>query len=323
MDSISRRSALVGLSAFLTKPAWPQSGWPGNPLTLVHGFPPGGPVDTLSRVLSEALSKRLGQAVVVDARPGATGMAAAARVARAAPDGYTLLAVPATYAATVAMHRELGFRPLDDFSFIGTTAEYPLVIATHAEHPAHTFADFIRAARASREPLTYGTAGTGSLQHLTMVLFELKASLRLQHVPYRGGAPAITDLLGRRLDLVIDPPTALLQHVREGRLRALAVTTSTRFARLRDTPTVAEEGYPSLVVSAYQGLAAPAGLPAHLTARLNGELTAVLRDPAIVDRLATFGNEAKPSTSDGYRAQLAADIARWRALVRDAQIERI
>src|SRR5262249_41076329 len=145
--------------------------WPDRSMTLVHGFPPGGPVDTAARIVAEGLSVRLGQRVVVDARPGATGVTAAAQVARAAPDGYTLMNLPASYTATAAMYRSLPYRSIDDFSMIGMTVEYPIVLASHSEHPVRSLADLVRMARSRSMPLQYGTAGVGSLQHLAMELF--------------------------------------------------------------------------------------------------------------------------------------------------------
>ncbi len=190
---------------------------------------PGGPVDTLSRILAEALSKRLGQQVIVDAKPGATGTTAAGLVARAIPDGYTLTAVPATYVATAAMYRTLPYRPIEDFSLISTTAEYPFVLVTHSEHRIQSLSDLIDLARSRSSPLQYGTPGVGSLQHLSMELFARMAKIQLQQIPYRGGAPAIADLLGKHLDLVIDPPTSLMELIQDGKLRALAVTSASRF----------------------------------------------------------------------------------------------
>ena len=323
MPTLSRRAFCGGLGACAAFPAAATEVWPERPVTLVHGFPPGGPVDVLSRILAEALSKRLRQQVVVESKSGATGTIAAGLVARAAPDGYTLTAIPATFPATAATFRALPYRPLDDFSFISTTAEYPLLIVTYPDHPIRTLQDLIALARSqSTPPLQYGSPGVGSLQHLSMELFAKTAHIRLQHIPYRGGAPAITDLLGKRVDLVIDPPTALVQHVSEGRLRALAVTADHRFFSLPNVPTIAESGFSGFAVSAYQGVAGPAGLPVALAQKLNGELAKILAEPNVIDQLRRIGNEPRPSTPDQFKARLAADIAKWSAVVADANIDR-
>ena len=225
---------------------------------LIHGFPPGGPVDVLSRILAEPLGRPLGQTVIVEPKPGAAGTTAGGFVARAVPDGYTLMAVPGTFTGTAAMFRSLPYNPAEDFTFISSTAEYPLVVITHPASEIRSLADIAKVARARGKPLLFGTAGNGSIMHLTMELFAQKANIRLEHIPYKGGMPAITDLLGKRIDLVIDPPTALVPFVKDNRLRALAVTGAQRFFSLPDVPTLVESGFPGLVVNSYQGLAAPA-----------------------------------------------------------------
>jgi tripartite-type tricarboxylate transporter receptor subunit TctC len=320
---LTRRAFLAGVPTALALPALAQQPWPTRPLTLMHGFPPGGPVDTLSRILADGFSKRLHQQVVVEPRPGATGMTAAAQVVRATADGYTLMAVPATYVAAAAMFRALPFRPLDDFTFVSTTAEYPLVLVTNTEKPIPTLAALIETARAQKEPLQFGTAGIGSLQHLTMELLARQANIYLQHIPYKGGAPAINDILGNRLDIVIDPPTALIPHIQSGKLRALAVTSAARFFALPDVLTISEAGFPGLSVSSYQGIAAPAGLPSAILAKLNGVVGDTLADPYVAERLRNIGNLPKPSSPDEFRTRLAADIRRWSKVVDDAKITRI
>lgn len=249
MIRLTRRVFLAGLPALSAVPARSQGTWPDRPVTLVHGFPPGGPVDTLSRILADGLSRRLGQQVIVEAKPGATGITAAGLVARGKPDGYTLMAVPATYVATAAMYRVLPYRPIEDFSFISSTAEYPFVLVTHSTSPIQTVSDLLTIARSRQTPLQYGTAGVGSLQHLSMELLAKKANIRLQHIPYRGGAPAITDLLGKRLDLVLDPPTSLIQFIDDGKLRALAVTGDSRFFGLPSVPNFDQSGFKGFSVT--------------------------------------------------------------------------
>jgi tripartite-type tricarboxylate transporter receptor subunit TctC len=323
MAELSRRSVVAGLAAFAACPAFAETAWPTRRITLVHGFPPGGPVDTLSRILADSLSTRLGQPVVVEPKPGATGTTAGGLVARAKPDGYTLMAVPATYVTTAAIFRTLPYRPLDDFTFITTTAEYPLLLVTHPDSGIGHISDLIDRGRSPPAPLRYGTAGVGSLQHLTMERFAKKANLRLQHIAYKGGAPAIADLLGKHIDLVIDPPTALVQLVAAGKLRALAVTSASRFFGLPEVPTMAEAGFEDFVVTAYQGIAAPAGLPDDIAMRLNRELAAVLAEPTVIEKLKKIGNIPRPSSPEDFKARLAADIALWKGVVDGAHLTRI
>lgn len=323
MTKLTRRAVVAGLSALAAMPALAQTAWPNRPLTLMHGFPPGGPVDTLSRILAEGLGQQLAQTVVVDPKPGATGTTVGGQVARAKADGYTLMAVPATFVATAAMFNTLPYNPADDFTFISTTAEYPLVFVTYPESDIGTVADIVRLARASDKPLQYGTAGVGSLQHLSMELFAKRNNIRLQHIPYRGGAPAITDLLGKRVDLVLDPPTALVQFVDDAKLRALAVTGPDRFFGMPNVPTMVESGFAGYVVTAYQGIAAPAGLPAEIAKRINAALAAVLAEPSIVDRLKKVGNSPKHSTPEEFKARIVADVAQWKTVVEAAHLARI
>ena len=323
MSIPSRRSFLAGLSAFAAIPAPRGIAVAGPSVTLIHGFPPGGPVDVLSRILAEALSGKLGQPVVIEAKPGATGTTAAGIAARAVPDGHTLMAVPATYVATAAVYQNLPYRPIEDFSFISTTAEYPFVLVSHSESALRTIADLVRIARTQAAPPQYGTAGVGSLQHLTMELLAQRAGIQLQHVPYRGGAPAIVDLLGKRIDLVLDPPTALDEFVTGGKLRALAVTGGSRFFAMPDVPTFIEAGLPGFVVVGYQGIAAPAGLPAARAQQLNRFIAEVLADPKVMAQMKKIGNVPRPSSPEQYQLRLAADIAQWRGVVDVAKIARI
>ncbi len=323
MTNISRRSVVAGLSAVAIMPARAEAAWPSRPIALVHGFPAGGPVDTLSRILAEALSRQLGQPVVVEPKPGATGTTAGGLVARASPDGYTLMAVPATYTATAAMFRNLPYNPTEDFTFISMTAEYPLVLVTYPDSQLATIADIVRVARSRATPLLYGTAGIGSIQHLSMELFAKKANIQLQHVPYKGGMPAITDLLGKRVDLVLDPPTVPLQFVKDNKLRALGVTSADRFFGLPDVPTMVESGFPTFVVTARQGIAAPARLPSDITAKLNRAIAAVLAEAPLAEKLRKIGNSPKPSSPEEYKARIVAEIAQWKGVVEDAHLARI
>lgn len=323
MIGITRRAVLSGLSAFAAMPVLGQTAWPTRPITLVIGFPAGGPLDVVSRIIAQGLSRRLGQPVVVENRPGATGTVAAGQIARAQPDGHTLMAIPATYAASAALFSKLSYRPVEDFSMISMTTEFPYVLATNSDHSIRTIADLISSARSQSAPLTYGTSGVGSLQHLAAELFANMAKIKLQHIPYRGGAPAITELLGKRIDFVLDQPTALVDFIRDGRFRALAVTGGERFSSLPDTPTISEAGFPGYAITGWQGLVAPANLPTPVLNRLHTELTGVLVESAIVDQLRALGNEAKPTTPGDFKARLRAEIETWTRVVAAANIERI
>jgi tripartite-type tricarboxylate transporter receptor subunit TctC len=328
MIALTRRELLAGSSALAATSAYGQAAygqavWPSQPITIVQGFAAGGPIDVVARMIAEPLSRRLGQNVLVEARPGATGTIAAGQVARATPDGHTLIAIASGHAVTAATFKALPYRPVEDFAMISLTAEYPLVMVTHADHPARSIAELIDTARSRPVPLLYGTPGSGSFQHLAIELFARTAGITLQHVPYRGSAQGLTDLVGKRLDIIVEPPTGLLEFLKDGRLRALGTTGSERFFRLPDVPTIAEAALPAYAVTSWQGLAAPAGLPAPVLDRLNREVTGILTEPAVVERMRAIGNNARPSKPEELRAKIASDIEKWTSVVTAANIERI
>ena len=322
MVALTRRAVLAGLSSLGALPAAAQSGWPNRPITMVHGLPPGGSVDGIVRIVAEGLSTRLGQSVVVDARPGAGATLAATQVARAAADGYTLLGIPSGHAVSAAMYRKLAYQPVDDFTFISTVTEYPFVLVTYPDHAIKTFKDLVAAGRSRKEPLLYG-GPNGTLQHLSVELLSRVTKVPVQLVPYRGSPQAVTDLLGKRLDFMLDPPTAHLEAIRSGQLRAIAVTGATRFFALPDVPTVTESGFPDYVIGSWQGVVGPTGLPDAIVARLNKEIAAVIAEPAVAERLKALGNDPQPSTPAAFKSRVAADIDRWTKVVATANIERI
>jgi tripartite-type tricarboxylate transporter receptor subunit TctC len=321
MTTFTRRTVLGQLSTLIATPAIAQPVWPARPITLIVGFAAGGPVDILSRIVAEGLSRELGQQIVVENKTGATGTMAAALVARAVPDGYTVTMLSGSFAASAAMFRKLSYHSINDFSWISTAAQFPYLIATYPEHPCATIPELLARARTAGNPLQFGTSGNGSVQHLSGELLASMANIKLQHVPYRGGAPAVTDLLGKRLDFVIDQPAGLMEYVRGGQLRVLAVTSERRFFALPEVVTISEAGFPAYSVTSWQGLAAPAGLPATILDRLNKVLAEVLADPKVAEKLRVFGNEPKPSTGEAFKARVASDITMWTKLVADAHIE--
>jgi tripartite-type tricarboxylate transporter receptor subunit TctC len=222
------------------------------------------------------------------------------------------------------MYSKLPFQPVDDFSMIGQIIEFPFVIATHADHPARSISELFNAARGAHKSVFYGTPGLGSVQHLLIERLAQQANIQLQHVPLRGGgAQALTELLGKRIDFMVDPAIILLEHVRSGKVRILAVTSAKRSAELPDIPTVAEAGFSEFDVSGWMGLAAPTGLPGPIVNRLNYELTEALAEPDLAQRMRALGNEPRPSSPEMLKARLVDEIAKWSAVIDAAKIERI
>jgi tripartite-type tricarboxylate transporter receptor subunit TctC len=323
MIRLTRRTVLASLSALVAVPARSDAAWPNRPISLVHGFAAGGPTDTLARIIAEGLTRRLGQQVVVDPRPGASGTTAAGQVARAVPDGYTLIAIPGGHATAEALFQKLPYKTIDDFSMISMVSEYPFVFVTYSDHKIKTAVDLIRTARSQNTPLLYGTPGIGSVHHLAIELLARMANVQLQHVPYRGSAQVVTDLLGKRIDFMIDPPTLLIEFVQAGKLRPLAITGATRFFSLPDIPTISEAALPGYGVTSWQGLAGPAGIPSPIVDRLNIEVADILTEPATIERLRALGNDPRHSSRDEFKARVVADIDKWTGVVAAAHIERI
>jgi len=322
--TLTRRATLGGLAAMASTGSLAQApDWPSRTITIIHGFPAGGPSDLVARILSEGLTKALGQPVVVEARPGASGTLAAGQVARAAPDGYTLLVIPSGFASAAATFAHLPYRSIEDFTPISIVSEYPYLMCTNAASGIKTVADLIKAAKTRPTPLLYGSPGVGSGPQLAIELFALKAGVKFQHVPYHGSAPAAADLLAGRLDFMMDPPTDLIGFARSGKLNALAVSSAKRYFALPDVPTVAESGVPGFGVSGWQGLTAPAGLPEPILRRLNAEAVRIIKEPATITRLHSFGNEAAPSTLEQFKKRIVDDIALWTALADEIHFEKI
>jgi tripartite-type tricarboxylate transporter receptor subunit TctC len=307
----------------VTPPQRALAAWPERPITLTHGLAPGGGVDVTARLVAEGLSRRLGQQVVVEPKPGAGGTIAAGQVARATPDGYALGFIPSSHAVTAAMYKALPYKPLDDFTIVGQATQFPFIIVTHPEHTIKTLPDLIKEARARSAPLLCGVPGRGTSQHLLLEHFMRLAKIQIQPVPFKGGALALTELLGKRIDFLIDPPIVLLQNIRAAKLHAIAVTGPTRFSGLPDTATIAEAGFPGFGVTSWMGVVGPAKLPDAIVTRLNAEIVALAAEPAVVERIRKLGSEPAPGKPEAFKALIAADIARWYKVVADAKIVKI
>src|SRR5262245_50155230 len=311
--------AVCLLAAF---PARAEAAWPERGITLVHGFGGGGNIDTISRIVAERLSVRLGQPVVVEARAGAGGRIAAAQVARTAADGYTLIVLPGGHAVTAAMHEKLAYDTLEDFSFISLLTQVPLILAIYPDHPVKSVADLTKTPASSPNSMFYGSPGAGTTQHLAGALFAAMAKVILQHVATKGGSVVSAMLLGKHIDFAFESPILVLELVRSGQLRALATTGPTRFFALPDVPTVGET-IPGYETTSWLGLAAPPKLPPDILRRLHTEATGILEEPEVIEKLRVLGSLPLASTPEGFKQRVAADVGKWSKVVTDAGIKRV
>jgi tripartite-type tricarboxylate transporter receptor subunit TctC len=322
MAALTRRALTGGLVGLAVAPAR-AADWPTRAITIVHGFPPGGPSDVVARLIADGLSRALGQSVIVEIRTGASGTTAAAQVARAAPDGYTLAVIPSGHPAAAATFAKLPFRPVADFTIITLASTYSYVMSVPSATGIKSVAELVDLGRTRATPLTYGTPGVGTGPHLAIELLALQTKMKVQHVPFRGSAPAVTELIAGRLDFMMDPPASMMEFIRAGRLRALAVSSGERYSGLPDTPTLAEAGISGFDVTGWQGVIGPAGIPEPIVGRLNSEIRRILQQPATIERLHAFGNDASPSSPEEFKKRIESDIAKWTTVVDQIHLEKI
>jgi tripartite-type tricarboxylate transporter receptor subunit TctC len=270
--------------------------------------------DIVARLIAQHMSTALGQAFVVENRPGAGGMIAAEAVAKAAPDGYTLGLLPSGHASQAAMLSKLPFHPVDDFAWISTATVYPMFLAVADGSPIRSFEDLIARAKASPGKLSYSSVGIGTAHHLIGEWINAQAGVELTHVPYKGGTQPLTDVLSGQIDLMIETATSALPHLKSGRLRALAVTSTAGKSLLPGVPA-ASEILPNLQYESWLGIAAPAKTPVDLVATLNREVRRALDKPEVAQRLSELGGGATPSSPDAFRDRVASDIAKFRQIV--------
>jgi tripartite-type tricarboxylate transporter receptor subunit TctC len=319
MGRIRALSALVALIAFIATAS--AQDYPNRMIKMLQGFPPGGNVDAVARLLAQEMSKGLGQTIVVEGKPGLAGSLAAEAVARADPDGYTLLTLPSAHAATAALSKTLKYKPLDDFAWISTVSFYPLVLTVRKDSKYRTLSELLNAARADPGKLTYGSAGIGTIPHMVVELLASMAKVKWVHVPYRGEAPSFTGLLGGDVDFVVTTTTVAVPQAKEGAVRALAVTSRSRWKDLPDVPAVEESGLTGYEVMSWTGLAAPAGIPQPIAERLHSEVLRAIHVPDVRTRLESFGAEVRGSAPAEMRTLVDQYIALWAKVGRDAKIQ--
>ncbi len=296
-------------------------GYPGRPITLLVGFAPGGGTDTVARVVQKKLGEYLGQTIVVENRAGAGGIIAADLVSKAAPDGYTiLLATIAALAVAPHLNSKLPYNPLRDFAPISMATVSGNVLVVHPSLPAKTIAEYVKEANTRPGGLPYGTSGVGSAGNLAGELFRLTAKANLIHVPYKGGGPAMSDLLGGQIPSVFASATTATPQVKAGRLRALGTTSAKRSATLPDVPTIAEQGYPGYEATNWYAFVAPAKTPRDIVLRLNREIVKTLRDPETHGAIFKQGEEPTPSTPEELAQHMAREYATWGKVIKEAGI---
>jgi tripartite-type tricarboxylate transporter receptor subunit TctC len=290
--------------------------WPERTVTIVVPFPAGGPTDMVGRVLAQQMQDKLGKSFVVDNRAGASGTIGAGQVKRAAPDGYTLMVSSlATYVITPHLLKNVPYDALKDFDYISIPVQAPNVLVASPAQSARTVADVIAALKKNPDKVSFASSGNGASDHLAAELFWQQSGTQGVHVPYKGGAPAVNDLLGGQVDFSFPNINAVLQHIRSGKLRAIAVTGAKRSPLLPDVPTLAEAGVKGSEIYSWQGLVAPKGLPLAIKKKLSDAAIAAMQDPAVHKRMAEQGLEIVANTPEEFTAFQAREWTRWKTLV--------
>jgi tripartite-type tricarboxylate transporter receptor subunit TctC len=309
-------AAGVALAASALQPA--AQTFPAKPMRIVVPLAAGGPGDVLARAIGQKLSEGFGQPVVIDNRPGANTNVGSEFVAKAPPDGYTLLATASTLTINPSLYASLPYDPIKDFAPITLIASTPLVLVVHPSLPVKSVKDLIALAKTKPGQLNYGSAGNGSTLHLAGEMFNSLAGVKLVHVPYKGVTNAFSDLLGGQISIMFPGAPIALPQVKAGKLRALGTTGATRTPAAPDLPAIAEAGLPGYEVSVWYGFLAPAGTPAPVVNRLHGEIVKILQLPDIKERWAALGAEPITNTPEQFAAFLKADLGKWAKVVRES-----
>ena len=315
-NSILAQGLLAALIAMPVASAFAQA-FPTKPVRIIVPQTPGGASDALARIVGQKLSEKWGQPVVIENRAGAGGNIGMDAVAKSPADGYTLLmSYVGSHAINVSIYKKLPFDPEADFSAVATLANVPFVAAANATVPASNMKEL--AAYAAKNPISFGSAGNGSVNHLLGEMFNTASQSKALHVPYKGAAPALTDLISGQIQLVFTSLPSVSQHIRAGTVKGLAVTGSKRAQAFKDIPTIAESGYPGFVINPWFGLFAPKGTPPAVIRQINADIKKVLEDKETMDKFATLGAEPFDSTPQEFAAMLHADIAKWAVVVKSS-----
>jgi tripartite-type tricarboxylate transporter receptor subunit TctC len=310
----------VVVSAVMSAPVQAQP-YPSRPVRIIVGYPAGGPIDILARLLTPGFSEAFGQQFIVDNRPGASGMIGTEQVAKSAPDGYTLLMTAATFAINPSVYPKVPYDPERDFAAIALVARAPYLLVAHPSFPARGVKDLIAVAKANPGQVNFASSGSASLPHLAGELFQLMAGVKMNHIPYKGGTPATIDTLAGQVPIIFNNMLNAVPHVKSGKMRPLGVTGLQRSAILPEVPTISESGLKGYEVTGWYGLLGPAGTPREIASRLNMEAGKVMRLPTSTERLAGDGVVTFAEPPETFTALVRDERAKWARVVRQSGIK--
>ncbi len=315
------RKKIAALIAGLVMSVAAQAAFPDKPVTITVPFPPGGSTDMLARIMTPKMSEKLGQPVVVENKPGATGAIGATQIKRSAPDGYNVLCASiGVWAANPFLQKKLGYDPAKDFDLLTVAVKSPNVLVVNPSVPANDVKELVAYLKEKNGKVSFPSSGAGSSDHLSIALFWMETGTSGIHVPYKGGGPAIADLVAGHAEVSFQNLNNVIQHIKAGKLRALAVTSEQRAALLPDVPTMVELGYKNMVVTSWQALAAPKGLPANVKKTLHEAMVYALRDPETAKKLTDPGFEIVASTPEEFTKFLNAELAKWKKVIEVGKI---
>lgn len=312
-------SAITGAVAL---PAWAQDKWPSKPVTYIVPFPAGGTTDILGRLIGQKLGPVLGTTIVIDNKGGAGGSVGSEVASRAAADGYTMLGgTISSHAINVSLYPKLGYDPVKSFAPVALIGSNPVVLIVGQNSPYKTLQDVLAAAKAKPKTISSASAGSGTSQHLALELLGFKSGTQFIHVPYKGSGPAIQDVIGGQVDMMFDTTVVAGPHIQSGKVRALAVTSAKRLESLPNVPTVAESGVPGFEVVSWQGIFVPAGTPKPIVEKLHSEITKILQQPEMQDRLKALGMQPANMTTDQVSTFQKAEVEKWAQVIKAANVK--
>ncbi|MBL8376389.1 MAG: tripartite tricarboxylate transporter substrate binding protein [Burkholderiales bacterium] len=319
MNALSRLIAACLMC--LAVPAALAQAWPAKPIRMIVPYTPGGYTDTMARLVGDAVGRALNANIIYENRPGANSIVGVEMLAKAPADGYTLATVIAAHSANATLYPKLPFDPVKDFVPVSLTSVSPLILVANNDFPARTVAEVIAHAKANPGKINFGSSGSGAAAHLTMEGLMLATGTKMQHIPYKGTAPALTDLIGGQIGILFDVPSTMMQHVRAGKIKAIAITAEKRIAAAPEVPVFAESGMPGFTAGSWTMTLAPAGTPADIVNRLAGETAKAIRSQALKERIEGMGVIPVGNTPEEAAAFLRAEVAKWGKIIREANVK--